>query len=101
MACHNKFGTISNLRKGIYNSCNTYFAKTYKMIIDKYDSPSLGLDSWSKHIKSFGLGDYLGYDLSIGKKGFIPESNYYIDFMVIIDGVPQQQYQILLVKVKF
>ena len=80
MACHNKFGTISNLRKGIYNSCNTYFAKTYKMIIDKYDSPSLGLDSWSKHIKSFGLGDYLGYDLSIGKKGFIPESSYYNRF---------------------
>ena len=80
MACHNKFGTISNLRKGIYNSCNTYFAKTYKMIIDKYDTPSLGLDSWSKHIKSFGLGDYLGYDLSIGKKGFIPESNYYNRF---------------------
>ena len=80
MACHNKFGTISDLRKGIYNSCNTYFAKTYKMIIDKYDSPSLGLDSWSKHIKSFGLGDYLGYDLSIGKKGFIPESNYYNRF---------------------
>ena len=80
MACHNKFGTISDLRKGIYNSCNTYFAKTYKMIIDKYDSPSLGLDNWSKHIKSFGLGDYLGYDLSIGKKGFIPESNYYNRF---------------------
>ncbi len=80
MACHNKLGTISNLRKGIYNSCNTYFAKTYKMIIDKYDSPSQGLDSWSKHIKSFGLGDYLGYDLSIGKKGFIPESNYYNRF---------------------
>ena len=71
MACHNELGTISNLRKGIYNSCNTYFAKTYKRIIDKYGSPSLGLDSWSKHIKSFGLGDYLGYDLSIGKKGFI------------------------------
>ena len=80
MACHNKFGTISDLRKGIYNSCNTYFAKTYKMIIDKYDSPSLGLDNWSKHIKSFGLGDYLGYDLSIGKKGFIPDSNYYNRF---------------------
>jgi len=80
MACHNKFGTISNLRKGIYNSCNTFFAKTYKMIIDKYDSPSLGLDNWSKHIKSFGLGDYLGYDLSIGKKGFIPESSYYNKF---------------------
>ena len=80
MGCHNKFGTISNLRKGIYNSCNTYFAKTYKRILDKYKTPSEGLDTWANHIKSFGLGEYLGYDLFIGKKGFIPESDYYNRF---------------------
>ncbi len=80
MKCHNPFGTISNLRKGIYNSCNTYFARTYRGIIDKYETPSQGLDNWANHIKSFGLGDYLGYDLSIGKKGFIPESDYYNRF---------------------
>jgi len=80
MGCHNPFGTISNLRKGIYNSCNTYFARTYSGIIDKYKTPSEGLNSWANHIKSFGLGDYLGYDLSIGKKGFIPESDYYNRF---------------------
>ena len=80
MGCHNPFGTISNLRKGIYNSCNTYFARTYSGIINKYETPSEGLNSWANHIKSFGLGDYLGYDLSIGKKGFIPESDYYNRF---------------------
>ena len=80
MGCHNSFGTISNLRKGIYNSCNTYFARTYSGIIDKYETPSEGLDNWANHIKSFGLGDYLGYDLAIGKKGFIPESDYYNRF---------------------
>ncbi len=80
MGCHNSFGTISNLRKGIYNSCNTYFARTYSGIIDKYETPSEGLDKWANHIKSFGLGDYLGYDLFIGKKGFIPESDYYNRF---------------------
>ena len=80
MGCHNPFGTISNLRKGIYNSCNTYFARTYSGIINKYETPSEGLDNWANHIKSFGLGDYLGYDLSIGKKGFIPESDYYNRF---------------------
>jgi len=80
MGCHNSFGTISNLRKGIYNSCNTYFARTYSGIIDKYETPSEGLDNWANHIKSFGLGDYLGYDLSIGKRGFIPESDYYNRF---------------------
>ena len=77
MRCHNKPGTISDLKTGIYNSCNTYFAKTYKRIIEKYESPAEGIDSWSNHLKSFGLGDYLGYDLPIGKTGFIPESNYY------------------------
>ena len=80
MGCHNSFGTISNLRKGIYNSCNTYFARTYSGIIDKYETPSEGLDNWANHIKSFGLGNYLGYDLAIGKKGFIPESDYYNRF---------------------
>ena len=77
MRCHNKPGTTSDLKTGIYNSCNTYFAKTYKRIIEKYESPAEGINSWSSHLKSFGLGDYLGYDLPTGKKGFIPESNYY------------------------
>ncbi len=80
MGCHNPFGTVSNLRKGIYNSCNTYFARTYRGIIDKYGTSSEGLDKWATHMKSFGLGNYLGYDLSIGKKGFIPESDYYNQF---------------------
>ena len=80
MGCHNPFGTINNLRKGIYNSCNTYFARTYRGIIDKYGTSSEGLDKWATHMKSFGLGNYLGYDLSIGKKGFIPESDYYNRF---------------------
>ncbi len=77
MRCHNRPGTISNLKAGIYNSCNTFFAKTYKRIIENHESPSEGLNSWTNHLKSFGLGDYLGYDLPIGKTGFIPESNYY------------------------
>ncbi len=77
MRCHNTPGTISDLKNGIYNSCNTYFARTYKKIIEKYGTSAEGVDSWSSHLKSFGLGDYLGYDLPIGKKGFIPESDYY------------------------
>ena len=77
MRCHNTPGTISDLKNGIYNSCNTYFARTYKRIIEKYGTSAQGVDSWSNHLKSFGLGDYLGYDLPIGKKGFIPESDYY------------------------
>ena len=74
MRCHNQYGTVSNLKDGIYNSCNTFFAKTYKRIIEKYESPAEGIDSWANHLKSFGLGNYLGYDLPIGNTGFIPVS---------------------------
>ena len=77
MACHNKKGTSNNLLSAIYNSCNTFFAKTYKNIIDSKKSPFEGINMWNSHLKSFGLGDYLGYDLNIGRPGFIPDGNYY------------------------
>ena len=77
MACHNKKGTSNNLLSAIYNSCNTFFAKTYKNIIDSKESPFEGINMWNSHLKSFGLGDYLGYDLNIGRPGFIPDGNYY------------------------
>jgi penicillin-binding protein 2 len=45
--------------------------------INKYDNSSTSMDKWSDHIKSFGLGAFLGNDLSVGKKGNIPNGNYY------------------------
>ena len=77
MECHCEQGSRNDLLKGIYNSCNTFFANTYKRIIEKYETPEKGLNQWNEHLKSFGLGNYLGYDLSIGKKGFIPNAAYY------------------------
>lgn len=77
MKCHCKKGTSNDLIRGIYNSCNTYFAKTFKSFIDSKSSPSKSIDLWKKHLEKFGLGNYLGYDLPIGKKGFIPDSDYY------------------------
>jgi penicillin-binding protein 2 len=35
------------------------------------------MDVWEKHMKSFGLGDFLGYDLPTGKRGRIPSKEYY------------------------
>ena len=80
MKCHNGIGTKSNLIKGIYKSCNSYFAKTFVRIIESQSSPEKGIDLWKKHLTSFGLGNYLGYDLPIGKPGFIPGSDYYNDW---------------------
>ena len=77
MKCHCVKGTKNNLIEGIYKSCNTYFAKTFVKLIESQTSPSEGIDLWKKHLEKFGLGNFLGYDLPIGKPGFIPDSNYY------------------------
>lgn len=77
MACHCSYGSINNLNKGIYRSCNTYFATTYRKVIEKYPTAAEGLDAWNKHVESFGLGNFLGYDLPIGKAGRIPNANTY------------------------
>jgi len=77
MKCHCKPGTENNLNTAIYNSCNTYFATIYKKTIEKYSDTKEGMDNWNKHVSSFGLGDYLGYDHPLGKPGLIPNSEYY------------------------
>ncbi|MBS7321595.1 MAG: penicillin-binding protein 2 [Myroides sp.] len=75
MKCHD-VGSW-NLHPAIANSCNTYFAQTYMRIINKYRTPSQGVDAWHNHLKSFGLDNYMGYDLPYGQKGFIPTSEHY------------------------
>ena len=73
--CHDS-GTWA-LHNAIALSCNTYFAQTYMKIIGKYPTSSLGVDAWKAHLESFGLGQYMGYDLPSGQKGRIPGSDTY------------------------
>jgi penicillin-binding protein 2 len=78
MECHcGKKGENFKLHKAIYKSCNTYFANAYRKTIEKFESPSVGIDTWKNHLESFGLGNYLNNDLSVGKKGLIPGSKLY------------------------
>ncbi|MEO1010247.1 MAG: penicillin-binding protein 2 [Bacteroidota bacterium] len=70
-------GGIRNMNNGIYKSCNAYFASTFRRIFDKFETTDEGMDVWEKHIKSFGLGSYLGYDLPTGRKGLIPSKKLY------------------------
>ncbi|MDC6351238.1 penicillin-binding protein 2 [Zeaxanthinibacter sp. PT1] len=70
-------GGMRTMNSGIYNSCNAYFAGTFRKIYDKFETTDKGMDVWEKHMKSFGLGDYLGYDLPTGRKGRIPGKEYY------------------------
>lgn len=75
MKCHG-FGP-HQLYNGIALSCNTYFANVYMRTINKYVSAPSAVDIWGNHVKSFGLGSFMGCDLPIGKKGKIPTSKTY------------------------
>ncbi len=76
LGCHSHRGPL-NMIPGIANSCNAYFATVYRRIIEKYDTPQVGMDTWKKHVESFGLGNYLGNDLPEGRRGKVPSSEYY------------------------
>lgn len=76
MGCHNHVTPLAMIG-GIAHSCNAYFAQVYRKIIEKYPTPQEGIDAWNRHVKSFGIGDYLGYDLPPGRPGKIPDSDYY------------------------
>ena len=77
MKCHCYIGKRNNLVSGIQESCNAYFATAYRKILDKEGNASKGIDTWSKHAKSFGLGNFLNNDLFVGQKGRIPNRDYY------------------------
>ena len=70
-------GGLRDMNKGIYMSCNAYFAGTFRKIFEKFETTDEAMDVWEKHMRSFGLGDYLGYDLPFGQKGRIPNKEYY------------------------
>jgi penicillin-binding protein 2 len=76
MRCHCG-GGVRKLHMGIAKSCNAYFGNTYLRTINKFATPSEGVDFWSRHVKSFGLGQFMGYDLPTGRKGNIPTSKTY------------------------
>ena len=76
MDCHCG-GGYRNIYNAISLSCNSYFADLYRKTIDSKNYTKPNFDKWSNHVKSFGLGNYLNNDLPVGKKGVIPDSEYY------------------------
>jgi len=78
MRCHCETGgSPVALNVAIYRSCNSYFANAYRKTIDKFPTPTQGVNVWAKHAESFGLGNYLDNDLSVGQKGNIPNGDLY------------------------
>ncbi len=76
LGCHHHKSPLTMI-PGIALSCNSYFANVYRRIIEKYPTPQKGIDVWKHHLESFGLGQYLGYDLPAGSSGKIPGSDVY------------------------
>ena len=70
-------GGLRTMNSGIYKSCNAYFAGTFRKFYESFETTDQAMDVWEKHMRSFGLGDYLGYDLPTGRPGRIPNKEYY------------------------
>ena len=76
MRCHCGRGA-NDLLHGIALSCNAYFANTYKRVIDMKTTSAVGMDKWNAHVRSFGLGGFLGCDLPTGRAGKVPNTALY------------------------
>ncbi|WP_179343900.1 penicillin-binding protein 2 [Winogradskyella ursingii] len=74
--CHHHKSPV-DMNSGIAQSCNAYFVNVYRRIVDKYDDAGKGMNTWAKHARSFGLGNFLNNDLSVGQPGRIPDGDYY------------------------
>lgn len=76
--CHcGYYDKPQKLHSAILRSCNNFFIEVYKASIENEATIEEGLDKWSNHVKSFGLGNYLNNDLSVGKKGLVPSVDMY------------------------
>jgi penicillin-binding protein 2 len=65
------------MEKAVMYSSNCYFCNIFKDMVDAFPTADSGMNVWSDHIKSFGLGNYLNNDLYTGRKGYVPNGDYY------------------------
>lgn len=82
IGCHGPH-TNEDLRGAIANSCNPYFYNVLRRMLNKgksnspFEDTRIGLEEWTKHIRSFGFGAPLGIDLPSEKGGLVPSVAYY------------------------
>jgi penicillin-binding protein 2 len=76
--CHNH-PHVSNVVDAIANSCNAYFFREFRNIVDRqgFNNPHPSLDMFHDYCKQFGLGRQLGIDYPNESAGNIPNSKYY------------------------
>ena len=81
--CTHQHERPRNATIAIKQSCNPYFYQVMRAAVlrgqapNKYDDSHIGLGQWQKMVKTFGLGEKLGVDLSQEKRGLIPSPEFY------------------------
>lgn len=82
VGCHNHASPL-NLYGSIQHSCNPYYYRVYRKILNQkldkntFIDTRLGYEKWRKHVLSFGLGKRLGSDISHENGGQIPSIRFY------------------------
>ena len=76
--CHQHERSV-NMTKAIKHSCNTYFFRTFRDIVDQYGEsiPQKGLEVFNDYLTEFGLGKSLEIDYPREKRGNNPTPEYY------------------------
>jgi len=81
--CTHRHEYPANVSIAIKNSCNPYFYQVMQAAVlrhqapNKYEDTHIGLGQWQKMVKTFGLGEKLGVDMSQEKRGLIPSPEFY------------------------
>ncbi len=78
VGCHVHASPL-DLSNSIKNSCNAYYCRVFRSIIDnnKYQSTTEAFNAWRNYSLSFGFGMKFNTDLSEQSAGNIPKATYY------------------------
>ena len=77
--CHRHPSPL-NLSQSIQNSCNAYYCKAFRAIIDnhrKYRNSKEGYNAWRQYVLKMGFGCKFNSDLPYELKGILPTAEYY------------------------
>ena len=79
IACSHNHVSPLQLEEAIELSCNSYFWKTFRAILNnpRYTNTHYAYDAWYKKVISFGFGHRFKTDIPFEKSGNIPTSAYY------------------------
>lgn len=75
---HNHYSPL-DLNQAIEQSCNPYFWKVFKSILEQDKFPEIqdAYDHWRHEVMQFGIGKRLNSDVNSERKGNLPEHSYF------------------------